>query len=162
MKYSIRKIAKLIDAMSADLNDSNISILLTDSRQVFFPAETLFFALLTKNNDGHKYVEELYEQGVRNFVVSHLLPEWDGYADANFLIVTNTLNALQRIAAYHRKRFDIPVIGITGSNGKTVVKEWLYQILHYLTCLCKLYHVDICTRISDCPADRFYFETRIV
>ncbi|MBD8388161.1 bifunctional UDP-N-acetylmuramoyl-tripeptide:D-alanyl-D-alanine ligase/alanine racemase [Dysgonomonas sp. BGC7] len=130
MKYSISQIAKIADAIPTELTDSDISILLTDSRQVFFPAETLFFAITTKNNDGHKYISELYELGVRNYVVSHLLPEWDEYGDANFLVVTNTLNALQRIAAHHRAQFDIPVIGITGSNGKTVVKEWLYQILY--------------------------------
>lgn len=130
MKYSIHKIAKILDAIASDLNDADISILLTDSRQVFYPAETLFFALSTKNNDGHKYINELYELGVRNFVVSQMLPDWENYNDANFLVVTNTLAALQRIAAYHRNQFDIPVIGITGSNGKTVVKEWLYQILH--------------------------------
>ncbi|MDU1889713.1 MAG: bifunctional UDP-N-acetylmuramoyl-tripeptide:D-alanyl-D-alanine ligase/alanine racemase [Dysgonomonas sp.] len=130
MKYLIHKIAQIIGAIKTDLNEANISILLTDSRQVFYPAETLFFALTTNNNDGHKYVEELYELGVRNFVVSNLWDEWDNLEDANFLIVTNTLSALQRIAAYHRNQFKIPVIGITGSNGKTVVKEWLYQILH--------------------------------
>lgn len=129
MKYSIHKIAKILDAIPTDLNEASISILLTDSRQVFFPDETLFFALSTKNNDGHKYISELYELGVRNFVVTSLQPEWEEY-DANFLVVTNTLWALQRVAAYHRHQYDIPVIGITGSNGKTVVKEWLYQILH--------------------------------
>lgn len=131
MKYPIQKIAKILDAISSDLNDASISILLTDSRQVFFPDETLFFALSTKNNDGHKYINELYETGVRNFVVSHLSPEWEEYNDANFLVVTNTLAALQRLAEHHRNQFDVPVIGITGSNGKTVVKEWLYQVLHY-------------------------------
>jgi len=130
MKYSIHKIARILDAIATDLNETDISILLTDSRQVFFPTETLFFALSTKNNDGHNYVCELYELGVRNFVVAHLLSEWEEYDDANFLVVSNTLNALQRLAAHHRQQFDIPVIGITGSNGKTVVKEWLYQILH--------------------------------
>ena len=129
MKYSIKKIAKIVDAISTELYDTTISILLTDSRQVFFPSETLFFALSTKNNDGHKYIDELYELGVRNFVVSRLLPEWGEYEDANFLVVVDTLNALQRIAAHHRSQFDIPVIGITGSNGKTIVKEWLYQVL---------------------------------
>jgi len=129
MKYSIQEVAKIIDAIPTELNETSISILLTDSRQVFFPDETLFFALTTKNNDGHKYISELYELGVRNFVVSTLQPEWDEY-DANFLVVVNPLFALQRLAAFHRSRFDIPVIGITGSNGKTVVKEWLYQILH--------------------------------
>lgn len=130
MKYSIQKIAGILNAITSELNDCNISILLTDSRQVFFPSETLFFALMTKNNDGHKYIGELYDSGVRNFVVSHLEAEWEDYNDANFLVVVNTLDALQRLAAYHRQQFDIPVIGITGSNGKTIVKEWLYQILH--------------------------------
>lgn len=130
MKYSISKITKILGAITPELRESEISILLTDSRQVFFPAETLFFALSTKNNDGHNYVCELYELDVRNFVVSQLLPEWEEYEDANFLVVSDTLEALQRLAAHHRQQFDIPVIGITGSNGKTVVKEWLYQILH--------------------------------
>lgn len=130
MKYSISKIAKVLNAITTDLHKSEISILLTDSRQVFFPAETIFFALSTKNNDGHNYVSELYELGVRNFVVSQLLPEWEEYEGVNFLVVADTLDALQRLAAYHRQQFDIPVIGITGSNGKTVVKEWLYQVLH--------------------------------
>ncbi|MDR0824776.1 MAG: bifunctional UDP-N-acetylmuramoyl-tripeptide:D-alanyl-D-alanine ligase/alanine racemase [Prevotella sp.] len=130
MKYSIDKIAKIIDAIPTEFNKDTISILLTDSRKVFFPGETLFFALPTKNNDGHKYVSDLYELGVRNFVVSSLHPEWNEY-DANFLVVSNTLWALQRIAAHHRSQFNIPVIGITGSNGKTVVKEWLYQVLHH-------------------------------
>lgn len=131
MKYSIQKVAKILDAIPSDMNDATISILLTDSRQVFHPGETLFFALVTKNNNGHNYINELYESGVRNFVVSELFSEWNEYNDANFLVVPNTLNALQRIAAYHRRQFDIPVIGVTGSNGKTVVKEWLYQILHH-------------------------------
>ncbi|MBK5721349.1 bifunctional UDP-N-acetylmuramoyl-tripeptide:D-alanyl-D-alanine ligase/alanine racemase [Dysgonomonas sp. Marseille-P4677] len=130
MKYPIQKIAKILDAIPSEMNDAVISILLTDSRQVFYPAETLFFALSTKNNDGHNYINELYELGVRNFVVSELFPEWSEFIGTNFLVVPNTLNALQRIAAYHRSQFNIPVIGITGSNGKTVVKEWLYQILH--------------------------------
>lgn len=129
MKYSIHKIAKILNAIQSELHEATIGILLTDSRQVFFPDETLFFALSTANNDGHKYIAELYDQGVRNFVVTHLFPEWEEY-EANFLIVTNTLDALQRIAAFHRSQFQIPVIGITGSNGKTVVKEWLYQVLH--------------------------------
>lgn len=130
MKYSIDKIAKILDAITTDLHQSEISILLTDSRQVFFPAETLFFALSTKNNDGHNYVSELYELGVRNFVVSNLLHEWEEYDEANFLVVSNTLDALQRLSAFHRHQFEVPIIGITGSNGKTIVKEWLYQILH--------------------------------
>lgn len=129
MKYSITEIAKIIDFKKTKLIESDISILSIDSRQLFFPSETLFFALATKNNDGHKYIPELYNKQVRNFVVSKMLPEWEEYVDANFLVVADTLAALQRIAAFHRNRFNIPVVGITGSNGKTVVKEWLYQVL---------------------------------
>ena len=129
MKYKIEEIAKILGINNINLKETSISILLTDSRQVFFPGETLFFALTTPNNDGHKYIAELYDQQVRNFVVSKIEPEWKQFEDTNFLLVNNTLNAIQRIAAYHRNRFDIPVVGITGSNGKTVVKEWLYQIL---------------------------------
>ena len=79
--------------------------------------------------DGHQFIAELYKKGVRNFVVS----ETDGYAvftRMQFYFCRDTLAALQQLAAYHRKQFNIPVIGITGSNGKTIVKEWLYQLLH--------------------------------
>lgn len=130
MKYSIHEIVQILNIKKINLKDAAISILLTDSRQVFFPDETLFFALVTPNNDGHKYIAELYDLNVRNFVVNKIVPEWQQYPDANFLLVNDTLEALQRIATNHRSRFKIPVVGITGSNGKTVVKEWLYQVLH--------------------------------
>lgn len=131
MKYTIQKISEILNIQKPLIKDPNaiISILLTDSRQVFHPKETLFFAITTKNNDGHKYISELYVAGVRNFIVDKILNEYSEYEDANFLIVKNSLSALQRIAAFHRNRFKIPIIGITGSNGKTVVKEWLYQVL---------------------------------
>lgn len=130
MSYSIQEIAKAINIKEQSLHNSTISILLTDSRVLFMPKESLFFALTTVNNDGHKYVDELYKLQVRNFVVSKMLPAWEEYKDANFLVVKDTLVALQRVSTAHRKLYDIPVIGITGSNGKTIVKEWLYQVLH--------------------------------
>ncbi|MBF6626936.1 MAG: bifunctional UDP-N-acetylmuramoyl-tripeptide:D-alanyl-D-alanine ligase/alanine racemase [Proteiniphilum sp.] len=129
MIYTIQQIASIVGMQSANLHPADISILLTDSRRLSVPEETLFFALETKNNDAHLFVSNLYQLGVRNFVVSKLLPEWGHFSDANFLKVRNSLAALQKIAAHHRAQFDIPVIGITGSNGKTVVKEWLYQLL---------------------------------
>lgn len=129
MTYSIIEIAKALNIEHQNLRPSNISILLTDSRVLFQPKKSLFIAIETSNNDGHKFVDELYHLQVRNFVVSKILPEWKKYTDANFLLVKDTLSALQRIATVHRKKFDIPVIGITGSNGKTIVKEWLYQVL---------------------------------
>ena len=129
MKYYISEIATALNLKSSDKNESVITTLLTDSRKLSHPKETLFFALKTKTNDGHNFVNELYLQGVRNFVISTKLPIWNKLTDANFLVVKNTLAALQRLTSYHRRKFDIPVIGITGSNGKTVVKEWLYQLL---------------------------------
>lgn len=129
MQYNIQEIASILNIPARKLESGEISILLTDSRKLTLPSETLFFALETKNNDAHLFVEELYEKGVRSFVVAKLLPEWGKFSDVNFLKVKDTLLALQKIAAYHRRKFNIPVIGITGSNGKTIVKEWLYQIL---------------------------------
>ena len=92
MKYSIDQIVTLIGARRIGNTEGNISFLLTDSRSLSFPEETLFFALRTKRNDGHKYIEELYNRGVRNFVVDTAQPEYEG---ANFLIVKDTLAALQ-------------------------------------------------------------------
>ena len=127
MIYTIEKIATLIGARRYGDHDANVRWLLTDSRSLCFPEETLFFALHTKRNDGHRYVDELYRRGVRSFVVEQV-PEHP-QADANYLKVPSTLAALQRLAERHRDEFDIPIVGITGSNGKTMVKEWLYQLL---------------------------------
>lgn len=130
MKYGIKDIAEIIGAHKSRLHEETISILLTDSRRLSFPEQSLFFALKTKTNNGHNFIKELYALRVRNFVVSEMRPEFKEMADANFLEVKDTLVALHKLATYHRKRFSIPVIGITGSNGKTVVKEFLYQLLH--------------------------------
>ena len=134
MKYSIEKITTLIGARRIGEVDAQIGWLLTDSRSLCFPEETLFFALKSARNDGHKYIEDLYRRGVRNFVVenkslSSHLSSLTSYEDANFLIVPSPLAALQRLAERHRDEFNVPIVGITGSNGKTMVKEWLYQLL---------------------------------
>ncbi len=132
MKYDISEIITALGIkQKKDVQGSTITTLLTDSRKLSNPEETLFFALTTKSNDGHNYINDLYKQGVRNFVVSSNYVVSDAYTDVNFLNVKSPLAALQRLVTYHRRKFDIPVIGITGSNGKTVVKEWLYQLLHY-------------------------------
>lgn len=111
--------------------DGNIRWILTDSRSVCFPEETLFFAIRSERNDGHRYIADLYRRGVRNFVVEELPADREkAYADTNFLKVPHSVEALQRLAERHRDEFDIPIVGITGSNGKTVVKEWLYQLLY--------------------------------
>lgn len=130
MAHSLEQIASLIGAKHiGNQEDIRIDWILTDSRSVCFPEETLFFALKSNRNDGHFYIPELYRKGVRGFVVSTLPESAEQYPDAHFLVVLNPLKALQRLAERHREAFDIPIIGITGSNGKTVVKEWLYQIL---------------------------------
>jgi len=129
MRMSIENITNLLNANRIGNCKTNIDWVLTDSRSLCFPDETLFFALKTKRGDGHKYISDLYERGVRNFVVSDLPEEIGNYAEANFLQVSDPLKGLQRLAKDYRARFDIPVIGVTGSNGKTVVKEWIYQLL---------------------------------
>ncbi len=122
-------IARRIGAATDRLPDRDIERLLTDSRSLAFPAGTLFFALTSDRNDGHRYIAELYEQNVRNFVVGKMLPEYIRMPEAAFLLVDDPLQALQQLAASHRSDFHIPVVGITGSNGKTIVKEWIYQLL---------------------------------
>ena len=129
MMYTIEKITTLIGARRVGESEAQIGWLLTDSRSLCFPEATLFFALSSARNDGHRYVGDLYRRGVRNFVVSHLPQSINDYPDANFLVVMSPLEALQRLAERHRDEFDIPIVGLTGSNGKTMVKEWLYQLL---------------------------------
>ena len=135
MKYSIEKVTTLIGARRIGEADAQIGWLLTDSRSLCFPEETLFFALRSSRNDGHRYIDDLYRRGVRNFVVDAKgILEFhangtEGMKDANFLVVPSPLAALQRLAERHRDEFNVPIVGITGSNGKTMVKEWLYQLL---------------------------------
>lgn len=102
--------------------------MLIDSRQLVAASQTLFFALVSNRNDGHKYIEELYNNGVRAFVVCRR-PDTDLFPKAAFILVDDTLKALQTLVAWHRQQYHLPVIGITGSNGKTIVKEWLAQLL---------------------------------
>lgn len=126
----LEHIAQFVGAETLNIPDVEINWLLTDSRSLSFPAESLFFAIPTNRNNGHNYIKELYGQNLRYFVVSEFRPEFDKMPDAVFLKVENTLKSLQLLAEKHRLSFNVPVIGITGSNGKTVVKEWLYQLLH--------------------------------
>ncbi len=127
MTYSIETITTLVGAHRIGSTEAHIDWLLTDSRSLVFPESSLFFAIRTQKNDGHRYIAELYRRGVRSFVVSQV-PE-NPEPDANYLKVPSPLKALQRLAERHREEFDISVVGITGSNGKTIVKEWLYQLL---------------------------------
>lgn len=142
LNYTVEKIASIIKGKIIGKNNNNYIIkdLLFDSRLLFAPENTMFFALKSPSNDGHKYINDLYNKGVKVFVVEdlpdffHFVQNDEKYndnieiCDAIFIKVEDTLKALQQLTAYHRRQFDIPVIGITGSNGKTIIKEWLYQI----------------------------------
>ena len=140
-EYTVKRIASVVGGQLIGNQSDTIIVkdILFDSRLLVDAENTLFFALYTERNDGHKYISELYEKGVKAFVISkNNIEKYDvkaqiaalqQYSDAIFIVVDDTFAALQTLAAHHRAQFDIPVVGITGSNGKTVVKEWLYQIL---------------------------------
>ncbi len=128
MTYSIRNIVPIIKARLVGSNDiAFIDMISIDSRSLQNSESTLFFALVGPNHDGHNYINQLIEKGVLNFVVSQIPHGLEG--KANFLIVENTLEALQVFAAAYRSTFTFPIIGITGSNGKTIIKEWLNFLL---------------------------------
>ncbi|WP_233496653.1 bifunctional UDP-N-acetylmuramoyl-tripeptide:D-alanyl-D-alanine ligase/alanine racemase [Mucilaginibacter hurinus] len=125
-RYTTSQVKQIINASGDIFADNSINILLTDSRRISNPSGAIFFALSGRRN-GHEFVAEAYNAGVRDFVLKQ---QPEGYfPEANLLIVEDVLLALQKLAAYHREQFDLLVIGVTGSNGKTIVKEWLYQLL---------------------------------
>ncbi|MCX6273073.1 MAG: bifunctional UDP-N-acetylmuramoyl-tripeptide:D-alanyl-D-alanine ligase/alanine racemase [Bacteroidetes bacterium] len=132
LSYSVSQIVGIVKGRlyPSECNDPQISELLIDSRQLVIPEQTVFFALVSRRNDGHKYIQELYQKDVRVFVVSTELPEYETMKDACFILVNDTIQAMQQLVIHHRRRFSLPVIGITGSNGKTIVKEWLFQLMH--------------------------------
>ncbi|MFK7979688.1 MAG: bifunctional UDP-N-acetylmuramoyl-tripeptide:D-alanyl-D-alanine ligase/alanine racemase [Saprospiraceae bacterium] len=131
MTYSIQHILTIIEGQLLNQNifDTTIERLLIDSRQLIFPTSSLFFAFKSNRQDGHQFIPELYKQGVRNFIITAPLKNLV-FPNANFILVENTVNALQKLVAFHRRQFAFPIIGITGSNGKTIVKEWLFQLLN--------------------------------
>ena len=127
MTLSIPNIEKILHAKRFGDRNGSIDTISIDSRSLQNNEKTLFFALVGPNNDAHIYISSLIEKGVRCFVVTHIPEELS--SKATFLVVENTLDALQRYAAHHRSLFKFPVIGLTGSNGKTIVKEWLNFLL---------------------------------
>ena len=138
MTYTIEQITTLTGAHRYGSSSVQVEWLLTDSRSLSFPESSLFFALRTSSGDGHRYIADLYRRGVRAFVVETLPEAWQtDFPEANFLLVPSPLKALQRLAERHRDAFSIPVVGLTGSNGKTIVKEWLYQLLSPERVVCR-------------------------
>ncbi|MBI4947169.1 MAG: bifunctional UDP-N-acetylmuramoyl-tripeptide:D-alanyl-D-alanine ligase/alanine racemase [Bacteroidetes bacterium] len=132
MYYFAKDIARILNGtIQGNGNpDSVIRHLMIDSRSLASAETSLFFALKGERHDGHKFIADAYQKRVRNFVVSELpSPLGETFAGCNFVLVKDTLVALQHVCANHRRKFNIPVIGITGSNGKTIVKEWLYQLM---------------------------------
>jgi alanine racemase len=127
-EYYISKIGEITGKALIKSNDI-IRLLLTDSRRLISPSDTIFFALEGENHNGHDYIKELYAKGVRSFVVSETFKLPDELSDANYIRAADTLSALQHLTQYHRKSFQNQVIAITGSNGKTIVKEWLFHCL---------------------------------
>jgi Alr-MurF fusion protein len=129
INYSFQHIAKIINgSLVQSVRDNRIEHLVIDSRRIIFPGSSLFFALTGPRRNGHDYIDELYQKGVRNFVISKSL-DVENWKEANFVLVSSGLRALQLVAIHRRNEFSFPVIGITGSNGKTIVKEWLNQLL---------------------------------
>ncbi|PKQ65160.1 bifunctional UDP-N-acetylmuramoyl-tripeptide:D-alanyl-D-alanine ligase/alanine racemase [Labilibaculum filiforme] len=129
--YTIETVASVTGGICYGNENLVVKNLSIDSRSLQLPEETLFFALVGERHDGHSYIVDLYQKGVRAFVVSNLeMIDFTIFPDVAFVLVADTLCALQDLAQNRRKSFEYPVFGITGSNGKTIVKEWLYQLLN--------------------------------
>ncbi|MFD2163746.1 bifunctional UDP-N-acetylmuramoyl-tripeptide:D-alanyl-D-alanine ligase/alanine racemase [Paradesertivirga mongoliensis] len=127
--YPVTEIKEVIKAEAVLHNpDALIRTIAYDSRKLADTDHALFFAIRGRR-DGHNYIQDVYKQGVRNFVISENSNFLGRQTDVNIFQVSDTLQALHWLASYHRQQFDYPVIAITGSNGKTIVKEWLYQLL---------------------------------
>ena len=133
--YSIEQLAKFCSAQFKGANaKAHISQLIIDSRKAKDFSTHLFIAIKGSRHDGHNFIKDLYKRGCRNFLISQPNFNTSDYPEGNFLITSNSLYAFQDLARNHRLQFNIPIIGITGSNGKTIVKEWLN------TCLKKAYN----------------------
>jgi Alr-MurF fusion protein len=133
--YSLGKIAEITGGQQEGETDIMINQLLIDSRSAAVSSSSLFFAITGRNHNGHRYVTELYQRGVRAFVISESEPQFQALTGAGFVLVRDTLLALQELACFHRKQYACPVVAIAGSNGKTIVKEWLYH------CLCEKFQI---------------------
>lgn len=129
MKILTSDLAEITGGKLYGPNDAVVSEVITDSRQSGYSEGQAFFAIRGKNHDGHQFISHLFEKGVRVFVVEKLVPEIKEYSEASYIVTPDSVKALQKLAAFHRKDFKAPVIAVTGSAGKTIVKEWLAEIL---------------------------------
>jgi alanine racemase len=129
ISYTLDKLCKATNGKMIGDPFSSFMHISVDSRTLSSTEDTLFIALRGERNDGHRFIGELIQRGVENFMVEDLNTEYQAVKDVNFVIVTDSLRALQDFVSFHRSQFNIPIIGITGSNGKTIVKEWLFQVL---------------------------------
>lgn len=134
IEYTFKTVSEIIGGeiiSSFDLN-TKIKTLTYDTRTLSSPAHALFFAISTEKNNGHKYLKDAYSKGVRNFVIEddRIADYFGENFEANILKAKSSIDALQKLAAQRREEFNIPIVAITGSNGKTIVKEWLFQLLN--------------------------------
>lgn len=131
MYYRADEIAEIIDGEIVLQMDEPeiITELVIDSRKLTSPDHSVFFAIKSHRNDGHRFINDLYQKGVRNFVVSTVPENPERFHPSNIILAEDTVKALQQLATRHREKFSIPVLAITGSNGKTIVKEWIYQLI---------------------------------
>ncbi len=129
MRLSSSDIAQITDGTLTGNPDLPVSDIITDSRRFSFTEELIFFAITGKNHDGHSFIDSLYRKGVKVFAVERLPDDTGFYRDAAFIKTRNSIAALQLLATYHRKSYKWPVISVTGSTGKTIVKEWLSDVL---------------------------------
>jgi alanine racemase len=152
-------IAEIINGKLIGPSDLLVTEIITDSRQLSYTEGLVFIAIRGKNHDGHQFIKNLYQTGIRVFVVERLPDEPKSYSDAAFIITKNTVEALQLLASYKRKAFSSPVIAVTGSAGKTVVKEWLADILGLTTSVIrspKSYNSQIGVPLSVWKLDEKY------
>ena len=130
INYTIEAIAEITGGKIIQHNSqTQLTHLLLDSRKLLFPENTIFFSLQSSHLDSNDFIKILYEKEVRAFVIANKQFDIFHYPNATFILVENVLDALHLLAVHHREKFMTPLIGITGSNGKTIAKEWLYQLL---------------------------------
>ena len=129
--YSLKEISDITEGTLYGTSNAVINHLITDSRVYFSPSDSIFISIKGDRHDGHQYIAELIEKKLlKYFLVEYIPDAFRNNEELNFIVVRNSLHALQKLAATHRSRFKNPVVGITGSNGKTITKEWLYELLH--------------------------------